>query len=93
MADAQSTGNVWAVIHHVNRGGGDVSVASNRADDPAEWERAHHGALRNMHAAQKEAQRWSQIAGELADGQHKAAAARWGDALDQKHRETEGADA
>lgn len=64
--------DVWAVIHHVNRTGGDVAVASNRSDDPGEWERAHHGALRNMHACQREAQRWSQIADEMAAAQQAA---------------------
>lgn len=71
--------NVWAVIHHVYRSGGDVAVASNRTDDPREWERAHHGALRNMHACQKQAERWSKIAdelaGELAAADQKIAAA------------------
>lgn len=60
--------NVWAVIHHVHRVGGDVAVASNRGDDPAEWEQAHYGALRNMRNAQAEAERWTAIADEMADG-------------------------
>lgn len=68
--------NVHAVIHHVYRGGSDVSVAFNRSEDPKAWARAHHLALTNMHECQRQAQRWGQIADELDAGRAEAASAQ-----------------
>ena len=66
MTQRSQNENVWAVIHHAYRIGGDVSVASNRADDLEEWERAHHAALRNMQNCRREAARWDRIADEIS---------------------------